>query len=141
MVYISICHDGYVLDEKGAIHFIGLTSCCLPASNGNSRLPDSLHYIDPSGRPNSYQRVRNDFLFESPLLYLLLIHVVRICLGNYWGWRGVTVLWFRQAISYVGIWSTTDWWSCLPLFQLEWKQYLLWGEKTKSDLAFVAILK
>ncbi|CAK8579089.1 unnamed protein product [Lathyrus sativus] len=26
------------------------------ASNGNSRLPDSLHYIDPSGRPNSYQR-------------------------------------------------------------------------------------
>ncbi|KAF5476480.1 hypothetical protein F2P56_003232 [Juglans regia] len=26
------------------------------ASNGNPRLPDSLHYIDPSGRPNSYQR-------------------------------------------------------------------------------------
>uniref|UniRef100_A0A8I6XTT1 C2 domain-containing protein n=1 Tax=Hordeum vulgare subsp. vulgare TaxID=112509 RepID=A0A8I6XTT1_HORVV len=27
------------------------------ASNGNPRLPDSLHYIDPSGRPNAYQRV------------------------------------------------------------------------------------
>ena len=28
------------------------------ASNGNPRLPDSLHYIDPSGRPNVYQKVR-----------------------------------------------------------------------------------
>ncbi|KAI8529289.1 hypothetical protein RHMOL_Rhmol12G0213600 [Rhododendron molle] len=27
------------------------------ASNGNPRLPDSLHYNDPSGRPNAYQRV------------------------------------------------------------------------------------
>ncbi|XP_062168932.1 protein BONZAI 1 isoform X2 [Alnus glutinosa] len=26
------------------------------ASNGNPRLPDSLHYIDPSGRLNAYQR-------------------------------------------------------------------------------------
>ncbi|KAH0466499.1 hypothetical protein IEQ34_003737 [Dendrobium chrysotoxum] len=26
------------------------------ASNGNPRLSDSLHYIDPSGRPNAYQR-------------------------------------------------------------------------------------
>ncbi|GAV60204.1 C2 domain-containing protein/Copine domain-containing protein [Cephalotus follicularis] len=26
------------------------------ASNGNPRLPDSLHYIDPSGRTNAYQR-------------------------------------------------------------------------------------
>ncbi|XP_052182268.1 protein BONZAI 1-like isoform X2 [Diospyros lotus] len=26
------------------------------ASNGNPRLPDSLHYNDPSGRPNAYQR-------------------------------------------------------------------------------------
>ncbi|KAJ3675843.1 hypothetical protein LUZ60_004885 [Juncus effusus] len=26
------------------------------ASNGNPRLPDSLHYIDPSGRANAYQR-------------------------------------------------------------------------------------
>ncbi|KVI06114.1 C2 calcium-dependent membrane targeting [Cynara cardunculus var. scolymus] len=25
-------------------------------SNGNPRLPDSLHYIDPSGRPNAYQK-------------------------------------------------------------------------------------
>lgn len=28
------------------------------ASNGNPRLPDSLHYIDPTGRLNAYQRVR-----------------------------------------------------------------------------------
>lgn len=28
------------------------------ASNGNPRLPDSLHYIDHSGRPNAYQKVR-----------------------------------------------------------------------------------
>ncbi|KAM7480215.1 hypothetical protein LguiA_028428 [Lonicera macranthoides] len=26
------------------------------ASNGNPRLPDSLHYIDPTGRPNAYQK-------------------------------------------------------------------------------------
>ncbi|KAG9150859.1 hypothetical protein Leryth_003004 [Lithospermum erythrorhizon] len=32
--------------------------CLFPitASNGNPRLPDSLHYMDPTGRPNSYQR-------------------------------------------------------------------------------------
>ncbi|KAK0589463.1 hypothetical protein LWI29_014652 [Acer saccharum] len=29
------------------------------ASNGNPSLPDSLHYLDPSGRPNAYQRVSN----------------------------------------------------------------------------------
>ncbi|KAH9694193.1 protein bonzai 3 [Citrus sinensis] len=28
-----------------------------PASNGNPRNPNSLHYIDPSGRLNSYQQV------------------------------------------------------------------------------------
>ncbi|KAI3942972.1 hypothetical protein MKW98_005484 [Papaver atlanticum] len=30
------------------------------ASNGNPRLPDSLHYIDPSGRPNAYQKAIKD---------------------------------------------------------------------------------
>ena len=30
----------------------------LTASNGNPRLPDSLHYLDPTGRLNAYQRVR-----------------------------------------------------------------------------------
>ncbi|KAL2587605.1 hypothetical protein AAZV13_13G121650 [Glycine max] len=34
-----------------------LLSGSTAASNGNPRLPDSLHYIDPSGRPNAYQRV------------------------------------------------------------------------------------
>ncbi|KAG5035801.1 hypothetical protein JHK87_010711 [Glycine soja] len=33
-----------------------LLSGSTAASNGNPRLPDSLHYIDPSGRPNAYQR-------------------------------------------------------------------------------------
>ena len=28
-----------------------------PASNGHPRDPDSLHYIDPSGRFNAYQQV------------------------------------------------------------------------------------
>ncbi|KAK4375490.1 hypothetical protein RND71_006167 [Anisodus tanguticus] len=39
---------GYELNFMVAIDFT--------ASNGNPRLPDSLHYIDPSGRPNDYQR-------------------------------------------------------------------------------------
>ncbi|XP_071692312.1 protein BONZAI 1-like [Rutidosis leptorrhynchoides] len=30
------------------------------ASNGNPRLPDSLHYIDYSGRPNAYQKAIQD---------------------------------------------------------------------------------
>ncbi|KAK2662231.1 hypothetical protein Ddye_000805 [Dipteronia dyeriana] len=38
------------------------------ASNGNPRLPDSLHYLDPSGRPNAYQRVSNG-LFVSYKFY------------------------------------------------------------------------
>lgn len=29
----------------------------ISASNGNPRSPDSLHYIDPSGRLNAYQQV------------------------------------------------------------------------------------
>ncbi|XP_047327536.1 protein BONZAI 1-like [Impatiens glandulifera] len=33
-----------------------MVSIDFTASNGNPRLPDSLHYIDPSGRPNAYQR-------------------------------------------------------------------------------------
>ncbi|KAK4735796.1 hypothetical protein R3W88_010057 [Solanum pinnatisectum] len=39
---------GYELNFMVALDFT--------ASNGNPRLPDSLHYIDPSGRPNAYQR-------------------------------------------------------------------------------------
>ncbi|XP_010322630.1 protein BONZAI 1 isoform X1 [Solanum lycopersicum] len=39
---------GYELNFMVAIDFT--------ASNGNPRLHDSLHYIDPSGRPNDYQR-------------------------------------------------------------------------------------
>ena len=46
------------------------------ASNGNPRLPDSLHYIDPSGRPNAYQRVRNkSYNFSSYNCLLSTDHV------------------------------------------------------------------
>lgn len=44
----------------------------LSASNGNPRLPDSLHYNDPSGRPNAYQRVRT-----SALLWIIYLSVER----------------------------------------------------------------
>lgn len=46
--FLDYLAGGYELNFMVAIDFT--------ASNGNSRLPDSLHYIDPSGRPNSYQR-------------------------------------------------------------------------------------
>lgn len=47
--------------------------------------------------------------------------------GNHRGRRGVAVLWCRQALSCLGIWSTTDRWSSLSLFQFKWKQSSLWG--------------
>ncbi|KAL2342828.1 hypothetical protein Fmac_004113 [Flemingia macrophylla] len=46
--FLDFLAGGYELNFMVAIDFT--------ASNGNPRLPDSLHYIDPSGRPNSYQR-------------------------------------------------------------------------------------
>ncbi|KAL2554837.1 DCD (Development and Cell Death) domain protein [Forsythia ovata] len=46
--FLDYLAGGYELNFMVAIDFT--------ASNGNSRLPDSLHYIDPSGRPNAYQR-------------------------------------------------------------------------------------
>ncbi|XP_055825308.1 protein BONZAI 1-like [Solanum dulcamara] len=46
--FLDYLASGYELNFMVAIDFT--------ASNGNPRLPDSLHYIDPSGRPNSYQR-------------------------------------------------------------------------------------
>ncbi|KAL6495012.1 Protein BONZAI 1 [Orobanche gracilis] len=46
--FIDYLAGGYELNFMVAIDFT--------ASNGNPRLPDSLHYIDPSGRPNAYQR-------------------------------------------------------------------------------------
>ena len=58
--------------------------------------------------------------------------------GNHWGWRGVAVLWLRQAVSCMGIWSTANRRSSLSLFQLEWKQSLLWGRTVaNSILAFI----
>ncbi|KAK6153867.1 hypothetical protein DH2020_013506 [Rehmannia glutinosa] len=47
--FLDYLAGGYELNFMVAIDFT--------ASNGNPRLPDSLHYIDPSGRPNAYQRV------------------------------------------------------------------------------------
>ncbi|KAL0425201.1 UNVERIFIED_CONTAM: protein BONZAI 2 [Sesamum radiatum] len=46
--FLDYLAGGYELNFMVAIDFT--------ASNGNPRLPDSLHYIDPSGRPNAYQR-------------------------------------------------------------------------------------
>lgn len=68
---------------------------CLSASNGNPRLPDSLHYIDPSGRPNAYQRVRNkshNFNSYNCLLSIDLFNHGHHFSGNIRGWRSVTVL-------------------------------------------------
>lgn len=62
--------------------YILCTHCqsCLSASNGNPRLPDSLHYIDPSGRPNAYQRVRNKSYSFSSCNYLLSIDHVTLAI-------------------------------------------------------------
>ncbi|KAK7358717.1 hypothetical protein VNO77_00655 [Canavalia gladiata] len=46
--FLDYLAGGFELNFMAAIDFT--------ASNGNPRLPDSLHYIDPSGRPNAYQR-------------------------------------------------------------------------------------
>ncbi|KAG9150858.1 hypothetical protein Leryth_003004 [Lithospermum erythrorhizon] len=46
--FLDYLKSGYELNFMVAIDFT--------ASNGNPRLPDSLHYMDPTGRPNSYQR-------------------------------------------------------------------------------------
>lgn len=46
--FLDYITNGYELNFMVAIDFT--------ASNGNPRLPDSLHYIDPSGRLNAYQR-------------------------------------------------------------------------------------
>ncbi|KAB1217538.1 Protein BONZAI 2 [Morella rubra] len=46
--FLDYLAGGCALNFMAAIDFT--------ASNGNPRLPDSLHYIDPSGRPNAYQR-------------------------------------------------------------------------------------
>nr|XP_023884584.1 protein BONZAI 3-like isoform X1 [Quercus suber]XP_023884585.1 protein BONZAI 3-like isoform X2 [Quercus suber] len=46
--FLDYISSGFELNFMVAIDFT--------ASNGNPRNPDSLHYIDPSGRLNSYQR-------------------------------------------------------------------------------------
>ncbi|XP_019169820.1 PREDICTED: protein BONZAI 1-like isoform X2 [Ipomoea nil] len=46
--FLDYLASGYELNFMVAVDFT--------ASNGNPRLPDSLHYNDPSGRPNAYQR-------------------------------------------------------------------------------------
>ncbi|CAL0330064.1 unnamed protein product [Lupinus luteus] len=46
--FLDYLAGGFELNFMVAIDFT--------ASNGNPRLPDSLHYIDHSGRPNAYQR-------------------------------------------------------------------------------------
>ncbi|GAB4860348.1 Protein BONZAI 2 [Ancistrocladus abbreviatus] len=46
--FLDYLSAGHELNFMVAIDFT--------ASNGNPRLPDSLHYIDPPGRPNAYQK-------------------------------------------------------------------------------------
>ncbi|XP_022134974.1 protein BONZAI 1-like [Momordica charantia] len=46
--FLDYLAGGYEMNFMVAVDFT--------ASNGNPRLPDSLHFIDPSGRPNAYQR-------------------------------------------------------------------------------------
>ncbi|KAL2347107.1 hypothetical protein Fmac_001107 [Flemingia macrophylla] len=46
--FLDYLPGGFELNFMVAVDFT--------ASNGNPRLPDSLHYIDPSGRPNAYQK-------------------------------------------------------------------------------------
>nr|XP_043616447.1 protein BONZAI 1-like [Erigeron canadensis] len=46
--FLDYLDNGFELSFMVAVDFT--------ASNGNPRLPDSLHYIDPSGRPNAYQK-------------------------------------------------------------------------------------
>ncbi|XP_010546102.1 PREDICTED: protein BONZAI 2-like [Tarenaya hassleriana] len=46
--FLEYLASGFEMNFMVAIDFT--------ASNGNPRLPDSLHYIDPSGRLNAYQR-------------------------------------------------------------------------------------
>ncbi|RVX17819.1 Protein BONZAI 1 [Vitis vinifera] len=58
VVFCTSCLDIFDMDLYYCWQYILCFHCqsCLSASNGNPRLPDSLHYIDPSGRPNAYQR-------------------------------------------------------------------------------------
>ncbi|KAL4584676.1 hypothetical protein LXL04_009284 [Taraxacum kok-saghyz] len=46
--FLDYLDSGFEMNFMVAIDFT--------ASNGNPRLPDSLHYIDHSGRPNAYQK-------------------------------------------------------------------------------------
>ncbi|KAJ6889592.1 protein BONZAI 1-like [Populus alba x Populus x berolinensis] len=47
-------HFSGLLDRGCELNF--MVAIDFTASNGNPRLPDSLHYLDPSGRLNAYQR-------------------------------------------------------------------------------------
>ncbi|RLM99428.1 hypothetical protein C2845_PM06G23480 [Panicum miliaceum] len=47
--FLDYISSGFELNFMVAVDFT--------ASNGDPRIPQSLHYIDPSGRPNSYQQV------------------------------------------------------------------------------------
>jgi hypothetical protein len=53
--FLDYISSGFELNFMVAVDFT--------ASNGDPRIPQSLHYIDPSGRPNSYQQVRIFLIF------------------------------------------------------------------------------
>uniref|UniRef100_R7W6T0 C2 domain-containing protein n=1 Tax=Aegilops tauschii TaxID=37682 RepID=R7W6T0_AEGTA len=49
-------HKGQKKLCQSFVAYVWLLFHVFPASNGDPRVPQSLHYIDPSGRPNSYQQ-------------------------------------------------------------------------------------
>ncbi|KAA3454362.1 protein BONZAI 1-like isoform X1 [Gossypium australe] len=58
-------------DCENKVMHISTFNSGLSASNGNPRLPDSLHYIDPSGRQNAYQKVRIEMHLFNQAIYEL----------------------------------------------------------------------
>ncbi|XP_024976741.1 protein BONZAI 1-like [Cynara cardunculus var. scolymus] len=54
--YSESVHHTFLDYLSGGCELNFMVAIDFTASNGNPRLPDSLHYIDHSGRPNAYQK-------------------------------------------------------------------------------------
>ncbi|KAG6701552.1 hypothetical protein I3842_08G171000 [Carya illinoinensis] len=82
--------------EKEQYNFLDYVSCGFElnfmvavdftASNGNPWNPDSLHYIDPSGQLNSYQKFDQVACFQYPICFLECLRktslFVLVCFGG-----------------------------------------------------------
>ncbi|XP_043815082.1 protein BONZAI 3 isoform X1 [Manihot esculenta] len=88
--FLDYISSGFELNFMVAVDFT--------ASNGNPRNPDSLHYIDPSGRLNPYQRKKTSFINELAKIILQAIMEVGEVMQFYdsdrrfpaWGFGGRT---------------------------------------------------